>query len=518
VALWNVGGLFASLLAYPLSMLLLTLMEGTDWHVMIRGGGLLGSILLVPTGAVVGKLRDLGQRLQRELAARDRAEEALREAEVRFRTVADFTFAGEYWEEPDGTLCYVAPACERISGYAADRFLDNPLLLHEIVLHEDREAWAQHRHQATEAPGLREVQFRIRRGDGETRWIEHACQPVVDQHGTFLGFRSSNRDITECKQAEERVQRQSTLFEAINQVFREALTCEAEAEVAHTCHRIAEELTGSQFGFVGELNQAGLFDTMAISNPGWDACKMPDSEATKLIKNMELRGVDRSVVREGKSRIVNDPASHPDRVGVPEGHPPVNAFLGVPLQRAGRTIGMIGLANREGGYSLADQEAVEALSAAFVEALMGKRAEEVLERRINELSALNSVATIVNESHEVEEILNRAMDETLKLVGVEAGAMLLLDEEAGELAIVAHRGLSDEFVRASSRMKLSEGLAGRAAQTGQPAVMHHLGEYPGALKAFVEKERIQSGGSVPMIGSRGVIGTMNNGANLTVIR
>jgi PAS domain S-box-containing protein len=143
---------------------------------------------------------------------------------------------------------------------------------------------------------------------------------------------------------------------------------------------VAENLTGSKFGLIGEINPEGRFDTISISNPGWDACKMPDSEATKSIQDMEIRGIDRSTIREGKPRIVNDPASHPDRVGAPEGHPPVSAFLGVPLKHAGKIIGMIGLANKASGYDLADQKAIEDLSVAFVEALMRKRAENGLKK------------------------------------------------------------------------------------------------------------------------------------------
>jgi PAS domain S-box-containing protein len=137
-----------------------------------------------------------------------------------------------------------------------------------------------------------------------------------------------------------------------------------------------------------------------------------------------------------------------------------------------------------------------------------KQAEEKLERSVNELQALNVMSGIITESLNVGEILNRAMDEALKLVGVEAAALLLLDDKTGELVMTAHRGVSDEFVHAFSRMKLGEGMSGKAAQTGEPAVMANLKEYPGALKAYVEKERIQSAASIPLIGRTGVIGVM----------
>jgi len=185
-------------------------------------------------------------------------------------------------------------------------------------------------------------------------------------------------DIKERKRAEEKILRQSRLLDGINKVFRETLICESEQKVASICLSVAEELTGSKFGFIGELNPAGLFDTIAISNPGWDTCKMPDSEATRLIKNMKISGIDRSVLRDKKPRIVNEPASHPDRTGTPEGHPVIHSFLGVPLKQADKTIGMIGLANKESDYDLADQQAVEDLSLVFVEALERKRAKEAL--------------------------------------------------------------------------------------------------------------------------------------------
>ena len=174
-------------------------------------------------------------------------------------------------------------------------------------------------------------------------------------------------------------------MDAINRVLREALTCESEADVAKVCLNVAEELTGSAFGFLGEVSQLGRLDTLALSDPGWEACRIPESQAVVLIRGMEIRGIWAKVIVRDRSVIVNAPASDPDRVGTPEGHPPITRFLGVPLKHGGKTIGMIGLANRESDYELADQRAVEALSVSFVEALMRKRAEEALRKARDEL-------------------------------------------------------------------------------------------------------------------------------------
>ncbi len=77
---WALGmraGLLAGLLIFPLNMLLTTLVTGTVWG-MMTPGGLLGSVLMVLLGAVVGRLRDLGEQVKRELTERKRAEEELR--------------------------------------------------------------------------------------------------------------------------------------------------------------------------------------------------------------------------------------------------------------------------------------------------------------------------------------------------------------------------------------------------------------------------------------------------------
>ena len=136
----------------------------------------------------------------------EHASAALREAELRYRTVADFAYDWEYWQAPDGSLRYVSPSCQRITGYPAAEFLSNPHLLDEIVLPEDSDIWAEHRSNVTRKQGC-EIQFRILRRDGEIRWIEHLCQPVTDEHGQFLGLRASNRDATARMQAEEELQR-----------------------------------------------------------------------------------------------------------------------------------------------------------------------------------------------------------------------------------------------------------------------------------------------------------------------
>ncbi len=132
-----------------------------------------------------------------------RAAEALRRSEEKYRTVAEFTYDWEAWLAPDGHYLYVSPSCERITGYPAQEFLDNPLLLLQLVHPLDRERVAQHLCEALgkeQAP--EEMVFRIVTRDGQERWIDHRCQPVYGADGSWLGRRINNSDITARRQAE----------------------------------------------------------------------------------------------------------------------------------------------------------------------------------------------------------------------------------------------------------------------------------------------------------------------------
>ncbi len=190
------------------------------------------------------------------------------------------------------------------------------------------------------------------------------------------------RELAERRQTDEQMQRKVLLLQAINRIFREIPACETEEEVARLGLKVAEELSGSAIGFLGELNPHGRFDTTTLSEAGWAACGVPHAEAVELLKNMPNRGINRIGLGEGRSWIINDPATHPERVATPQGHPNITAFMGVPLTFRGGITGMIALANKEGGYTPVDQENIEALMVAFTEALNRRRAE----RRIGELN------------------------------------------------------------------------------------------------------------------------------------
>ncbi len=132
-------------------------------------------------------------------------QEIVKETEFKYKTVVDYAYGWETLEDETGKLKYFFPACERTSGYTVNEFLENESLFASLILEEDQERWANHRHDIEFDKGIHSEQFRIRNKNGKIVWIEHTCRPVIDKNGMFLGYRANNRDITERKEAEEEI-------------------------------------------------------------------------------------------------------------------------------------------------------------------------------------------------------------------------------------------------------------------------------------------------------------------------
>ncbi len=137
----------------------------------------------------------------RDVSGRMSADKVLREAEFRYRTVADFTHDWEYWVGPAGEMYYMSPSCERITGYKNDEFINDPDLLKRLIHPEDHSIWDANKEKCFAENQGGTVQLRIINRSGEIKWIEHVCRPVWNEDA-FMGFRVSNRDITNRKETE----------------------------------------------------------------------------------------------------------------------------------------------------------------------------------------------------------------------------------------------------------------------------------------------------------------------------
>lgn len=155
-----------------------------------------------PLGFLVKPVQERELRAAVEVATYvGRVQARLRESELRYRTVADFTYDWETWRGADGKYVYVSPSCERLTGFTCDEFLADPELFLRIVHPDDRPRIVAHWDAEKMPEDLIELDFRIITKRGELRWISHACR-IVTEGDVRLGRRGSNRDISARKQAD----------------------------------------------------------------------------------------------------------------------------------------------------------------------------------------------------------------------------------------------------------------------------------------------------------------------------
>jgi PAS domain S-box-containing protein len=226
--------------------------------------------------------------------------------------------------------------------------------------------------------GAWQAELALLHRDGHEIPVSQVILAHKDPTGRVQFFSTVARDISDMKEAQASILRQTAILNGINRIFRETLTCETAADLGQTCLSIAEGLTNSQFGFITEINQQDRLAALALTEPDWQSCGLRPTRDLSHVKSFEPTGLLALPLQEGKAMIDNSPASYPAGTGVPAGYPPLTAYLGVPLVYGGKTLGLLGLSNKTGGYTPTDQEAVESLAPAIVEALMHHRAEEAL--------------------------------------------------------------------------------------------------------------------------------------------
>jgi PAS domain S-box-containing protein len=165
------------------------------------------------------------------------------------------------------------------------------------------------------------------------------------------------------------------------------------------------EVTGSEYGFIGEALRTPegqpYLRTHAITNIAWtpELREFFAREAPKGMEFRNLRSLFGAVMATGKPVVANQPESDPRRAGLPEGHPTLRCFLGLPFHSATEMVGMVGIANRPGGYDDSVIAFLAPLLATCCAILQGVRGEQ--QRRLAEQelrSSVESFRTLIERS------------------------------------------------------------------------------------------------------------------------
>ena len=212
-------------------------------------------------------------------------------------------------------------------------------------------------------------QFSWDYGNGDLRYYDISYTPILKEN-TIIGYSEINRDITSYKKIELKLKEQNQILidnetkliktnkilDTINYLQNTLLADTFSDLIFEQALSRFLELTESEYGFIGEIidsnSNAPFLKTKAITNISWndETKKFYEDNAPQGLEFRNLQTLFGEVIKTHKPMIANRPNSHPKRGGLPEGHPALNAFLGLPLIINNLMVGMIGVSNRPNGY------------------------------------------------------------------------------------------------------------------------------------------------------------------------
>ncbi len=149
-----------------------------------------------------------------DITERKQVEESLRESEEKFRSIVETTVEWIWEMDLNGRHTFSNRSITDILGYRPEEFVGH---IAGFFLHaEDRaEVEATLPQLIAKKRGWRGWILRWRHKDGSYRFLESNAEPILDSNGEVLGYRGTDRDITERKQAdEERERLQNQLLQA----------------------------------------------------------------------------------------------------------------------------------------------------------------------------------------------------------------------------------------------------------------------------------------------------------------
>lgn len=151
----------------------------------------------------------------KDITDRKKAEDALRESEQLFNTLAQVSPVGIFRTRPDGYTTYVNPKWVRLSGISADKAMGNGWL--DAVHPDDREKIKGGWDLAIKENDVSVAEYRFLRPNGNIIWVMGQAIPEFDAFNNIVGYVGTITDITERKLAEEALRESEERFRAITE-------------------------------------------------------------------------------------------------------------------------------------------------------------------------------------------------------------------------------------------------------------------------------------------------------------
>ncbi|MBI3090527.1 MAG: PAS domain S-box protein [Candidatus Tectomicrobia bacterium] len=359
----------------------------------------------------------------RDIRDRKKWERALLESERRFRTLIENAADAFFLRDLQGRFVDVnQQACSSL-GYTREELLRlsvtdldpavTPERLDEITRLSDSG-------NPLTLPG------RIRRKDGSTFPAEVRLNKICIDDKPFI--LSLVRDVSKQKEAEEALRRKTEQLSVITEAMSVVLERRDWRKALRLVLQALLRETSSSYGFVGVRMGGSNLRLLCFEGFAWEAARRPEIYEQMMKTYQEQGYVELSnpqtlfgaVIASGMPVISNDPQSDPRAADLPAGHPPLENFLGVPIYMGERLVGMIGIANRPGGYGAAEQSIVEVMAqaaAVLYDSYLQEQHQEEIERHLRRSEKLASLGTLA--AGAAHEILNPA-----NIIGLYAQGLL----------------------------------------------------------------------------------------------
>lgn len=200
--------------------------------------------------------------------------------------------------------------------------------------------------------------------DGSTRWVRVSSHAVREEDGSVAYFEGVMEDVSSLHAVDARLQQSNALLDSLTRMQDRYL---AGVDLGELFDGLLDELlrtTRSEYGFIAQLlhdDDGPFLRTWAMSDISWnDVTRAMYAEHGP--RGMEFHNLDTlfgRVITDDAPVISNSVSTDTRAAGRPHGHPPLTTFFGLPIRKGGEVMGMLALANREGGF---DDELVHFLA------------------------------------------------------------------------------------------------------------------------------------------------------------
>ncbi|QDT16210.1 two-component system sensor histidine kinase NtrB [Alienimonas californiensis] len=205
-----------------------------------------------------------------------------------FRYVANFTYDWESWHDPAGTPVWINDAVERVTGYGVEECLAMPEYPVPIVDPNDRDRLRQMLREGVEGRSHNDLEFRVRTKAGERRWMAVSWQPMSDDRGRPLGFRTSVRDIADRQALREKLRLQNERLERlvrertaqVARLLKNRGRMERLAAVGELAAGVAHEINNPLAGIRNAFALIG--SSLAPDHPHYELIELVDAEIERI--------------------------------------------------------------------------------------------------------------------------------------------------------------------------------------------------------------------------------------------